>query len=80
MFVAVVIVLIPGAPLIPILVLTQALNAILLLPLLIFIHGISRDHELMGEHASGPLGATAALLTIGVLSVCILALLALTVL
>ena len=31
------IVLIPGAPLIPLLYLTQALNAILLLPLLVFM-------------------------------------------
>lgn len=43
------IVLIPGAPLVPILVLSQVLNAILLLPLLAFMYGISRDKKLMGE-------------------------------
>lgn len=45
--------LIPGAPLIRILFLSQALNAILLLPLLAFIIGITRDRELMGDLASG---------------------------
>ena len=34
--VAALIVLIPGAPLVPVLFLTQALNAVLLLPLLVF--------------------------------------------
>jgi Mn2+/Fe2+ NRAMP family transporter len=43
-------ILIPGAPLIKILILTQILNAILLLPLLIYMFGISRDKKLMGEY------------------------------
>ena len=42
-------ILIPGAPLITILVVTQVLNAILLLPLLIYMYGISKDERLMGE-------------------------------
>ena len=50
------IVLIPGAPLVPILFLTQALNAILLLPLLAFIALLTRDRSVMGEHAVGRLG------------------------
>jgi Mn2+/Fe2+ NRAMP family transporter len=41
--------LIPGAPLIKILVATQIINAILLLPLLIYMFGISKDKHLMGE-------------------------------
>ncbi|CAB4751145.1 unannotated protein [freshwater metagenome] len=44
-----VLILIPGAPLITILVVTQVLNAILLLPLLIYMYGISKDERLMGE-------------------------------
>jgi Mn2+/Fe2+ NRAMP family transporter len=71
---AVAIVLIPAAPLVPILYLTQALNAVLLLPLLVFIYGISRDRDLMGEHTNGPLGATASLVTIALLTVCVVAL------
>jgi NRAMP (natural resistance-associated macrophage protein)-like metal ion transporter len=45
------IVLVPGAPLVPILFLTQALNALLLLPLLILMIVLARDRSLMGEYA-----------------------------
>ncbi len=51
--VAVVLVLIPGAPLIQILFLSQALNAVLLLVLLPFMRRLGRDEKLMGEHALG---------------------------
>jgi len=51
--VAAVLVLIPGAPLIPILFLSQALNAVLLLVLLPFMRALGKDRELMGEHALG---------------------------
>ena len=44
-----ILILIPGAPLIKILIFTQILNAILLLPLLIYMFGISKDKVLMGE-------------------------------
>src|SRR5512133_1013357 len=47
------IVLFPGAPLVPILFLTQALNAVLLLPLLVVMILLVRDRTLMGEDASG---------------------------
>ena len=50
------VVLVPGAPLIPIPFLTQAVNAVLLLPLLVFITLLARDRSLLGEHASGRLG------------------------
>ena len=55
-----VIVVFPGAPLIPILFLSQTLNAVLLLPLLVFMRALGRDRHLMGEHALGRVGATAA--------------------
>lgn len=48
------IVLIPGAALIPILVLTQVLNAILVLPLMVMIVGVARDPNLMGDLAISP--------------------------
>lgn len=48
--------LIPGAPLIPILFLSQALNAVLLLVLLPFMRRIANDRAVMGEHASGRSG------------------------
>jgi Mn2+/Fe2+ NRAMP family transporter len=49
--VAVILVLLPGAPLIPILFLSQALNAVLLLAILPFMVALARDRELMGAHA-----------------------------
>ena len=78
--VAVGIVLVPGVPLVPILFLSQALNAVLLLPLLLAVYGISRDRELMGEHASGRLGSALSLATIALLALCVGALAILTIL
>jgi Mn2+/Fe2+ NRAMP family transporter len=61
---AVAIVLVPGMPLVPILYLTQALNAVLLLPLLALIVGIARDPDLMGLHTLSRRGTFAATATI----------------
>ena len=72
-------VLIPGAPLVPILYLSQALNAILLLPILVFAVGISRDRTLMGEHASGRVGTVFAIFAIVLLALCVGALAVLSV-
>jgi Mn2+/Fe2+ NRAMP family transporter len=72
------IVLIPGAPLVPILVLTQALNAILLPPLLIFMARIARDPLLMGRYRSGRVAAAAYAVTIAVVVACVGALAVLT--
>ncbi|CAB4887982.1 unannotated protein [freshwater metagenome] len=47
-------ILIPGAPLITILVVTQVVNACLLLPLLGYMYGIANDKRLMGEYAATP--------------------------
>ncbi len=52
MAVAALIVLIPGAPLVDIMFLTQALNAILLVPLLVLMLVLARDRELMGPDMS----------------------------
>jgi Mn2+/Fe2+ NRAMP family transporter len=78
--IAVAIVLVPGISLIPILFLTQVLNAILLVPLLIFMYRLSRDPETMGEHTSGTLGSLAAAATIVLISICVVALGVVTVL
>lgn len=51
MLIAAGIVLIPGAPLVTILVLTQALNAVLLLPILPFMQHVASDRSVMGEYA-----------------------------
>ena len=70
-------VLIPGAPLIPILFLSQALNAVLLLVLLPFMRRLGRDPAVMGENAIGPMGrmVTAAVLGLVAVSVAALAVL-----
>jgi NRAMP (natural resistance-associated macrophage protein)-like metal ion transporter len=60
------IVLIPGAPLIPLLFLTQALNAVLLLPLMVFMYLIARDPRTMGA-LTNRRGATIAQLAVLVL-------------
>jgi Mn2+/Fe2+ NRAMP family transporter len=72
------IVLIPGAPLITILVATQALNAVLLLALLPFIRSIAADPAVMGTHALGRSGRllTGAALAIVAASVAALGVLA----
>jgi Mn2+/Fe2+ NRAMP family transporter len=44
---------VPGAPLVPILFITQAISAVLLLPLLAFIALLTRERSLMGEYATG---------------------------
>lgn len=44
------VVLIPGIPLVPLLVSTQTLNAILLIPLLILLHRLSSDRHVLGIH------------------------------
>jgi NRAMP (natural resistance-associated macrophage protein)-like metal ion transporter len=72
--VGVALVLIPGAPLVAILVLTQVVNAVLLLPLLWFMYGIARDRVLMGEHTANRGIASAYLVAIAVIAVCVLAL------
>jgi Mn2+/Fe2+ NRAMP family transporter len=78
--VAAVLVLIPGAPLIPILFLSQALNAVLLLVLLPFMRSLGRNPELLGEHALGRAGRLATGIALAVIAISVLALGVLTVL
>jgi Mn2+/Fe2+ NRAMP family transporter len=66
-----VLILIPGAPLITILVVTQILNAILLLPLLIYMYGISKDERLMGEFVATRTMKTIYLIIIAVVGTAI---------
>lgn len=68
------IVLIPGAPLIPILFLSQALNAVLLLVLLPFMRSLGKDRELMGSHVLGPADRIATGIALAVIAVSVLAL------
>ncbi len=72
--IAAILVLIPGAPLIPILFLSQALNAVLLLVLLPFMRSLGQDHELMGEHALGRTGRLTTGIALGVIAISVAAL------
>jgi NRAMP (natural resistance-associated macrophage protein)-like metal ion transporter len=78
--VAVVLVLIPGAPLIQILFLTQALNAVLLLVLLPFMRSLGRDRELMGHYALGRCGRLATGIALAAVAASVLTLAVLAVL
>jgi len=71
-------VLVPGLPLIPVLVLSQVLNTVLLLPLLVFMYRLGRDPTVMGEFTTNRRQAVGHLVTIALTAVCVMALLWLT--
>jgi NRAMP (natural resistance-associated macrophage protein)-like metal ion transporter len=77
--IAAVLVLIPGAPLISILFLSQALNAVLLLVLLPFMRSLGQDRELMGEHALGRAGRLTTGIALVVIAISVAALAVLSV-
>ena len=68
------VVMLPGAPLVTILVTTQVLNAVLLIPLLFVMIGIGRDPTLMGEFKLSSAGTVAYGLTTAVVLACVAAL------
>jgi hypothetical protein len=59
----------PGAPLIPILFLSQALNALLLLAILPFLRALARDGEPMGTHRLGRLDSLLTAVVIALVGV-----------
>jgi NRAMP (natural resistance-associated macrophage protein)-like metal ion transporter len=77
--VAAALVLIPGAPLVPILFLSQALNAVLLLVLLPIIRGLARDPSVMGAHALGRSGRVLSAVALAFVALSVAALAALTI-
>jgi NRAMP (natural resistance-associated macrophage protein)-like metal ion transporter len=72
--IAATIVLIPGAPLIDLLFLTQALNAALLLIILPFIRSLAADTALMGAHALGSRGRWVTGIAFAAIAISVLAL------
>ncbi len=68
------IVLTPNAPLVTILVGTQVLNAVLLVPLLIAMVGLGRDRDLMGDFATGRAGTMVYVLTTVAVILCVITL------
>lgn len=69
-----VIVLAPDVPLVTILVGTQVLNAVLLIPLLIAMVGLGRDRDLMGRFATGRAGTAVYGLTTAAVIACVITL------
>lgn len=65
------VVLIPGVPLVMILVATQVLNAVLLIPLLIVMIGVGRDADLMGGFRISGLGLIAYVTTALIVLLCV---------
>jgi Mn2+/Fe2+ NRAMP family transporter len=61
-------VLIPGIPLVSILFLTQVLNAVLLLPMLLAMRSLGRDRQLLGPMANGRRGDLLALSALAVVA------------
>jgi Mn2+/Fe2+ NRAMP family transporter len=78
--VAAVLVLIPGAPLIQILFLSQALNAVLLLVMLPFMRRLAGDPEVMKEQSLGRPGRIVTGLALALIAASVVALAVLTVL
>ena len=72
--IAAVLVLIPGAPLIQILFLSQALNAVLLLVMLPFMRRLAADPELMGDEALGTRGRIVTGAALGLIAASVIAL------
>ena len=68
------IVLIPSVPLVPVLYLSQVLNAVLLLPLMAFLLVLGRDRSVMGEHHTRRPGVTAQAVSLALVAACTVAL------
>jgi Mn2+/Fe2+ NRAMP family transporter len=71
-------VLLPGLPLVQVLVLSQVLNTVLLVPLLVFMWRLGRDPAVMGEFTTSRGQSLAHAATIVVSGACVIALLVLT--
>src|SRR3954453_6088977 len=72
--VAEVLMMIPGLPLLPVLFLSQVVNAVLLVPLLVSALRVAGDRELMGEYTSSRLVTTLGWVTATAVGGCVVAL------
>ena len=71
-------VLVPGLALVPVLVLSQVLNTVLLLPLLVFMYRLGRDPGVIREFTTSRRQAVAHVVTLVLTGACVLALLGLS--
>jgi Mn2+/Fe2+ NRAMP family transporter len=68
------VVVIPGVPLVPVLFVTQVVNAVLLLPLLVALRSLGRDSTVLGELRNRRVGDALAIGALAVVTLSILAL------
>lgn len=68
------VVLIPGVPLVPVLFVTQVVNAVLLLPLLVALRSLGRDSTVLGELRNRRVGDALAIGALAIVTLSILAL------
>lgn len=71
--VGIILVLLPFVPLLTILFVSQAINAVLLLPILVFLFILSNDKKLLNGYANGRIINTVVLITLGLIAVASLA-------
>jgi NRAMP (natural resistance-associated macrophage protein)-like metal ion transporter len=68
------IVLIPGVPLVPVLFITQVVNAVLLLPMLVALRNLGRDRSVLVEFSNGPIGDGLALVALAIVALSVVGL------
>ena len=68
------VVVIPGVPLVPVLFVTQVINAVLLLPLLVALRSLGRDSTVLGELRNRRVGDALAIGALAIVTLSILAL------
>jgi Mn2+/Fe2+ NRAMP family transporter len=68
------VVLIPRAPLVPILFFTQVINAVLLLPMLVELRRLGRDRKAIGDLANGRRGDALALAALAIVALSVVSL------
>lgn len=68
LIIGVMLVVLPFVPLINILFLSQALNAVLLLPIFVFLYVLSNDKKILGEYSNGRLTNIIVMIIFGVIS------------
>jgi Mn2+/Fe2+ NRAMP family transporter len=67
-------VLLPGVPLVPVLFVSQVVNAVLLVPLLVALRRLGRDEAVLGQFRNGRLGDALAIGALALVLLCIVGL------
>ncbi|OGH08198.1 MAG: hypothetical protein A2152_00545 [Candidatus Levybacteria bacterium RBG_16_35_6] len=65
-------VIFPFVPLIPVLIITQSINAVLLLPVLIFLYILSNDKKILGGYINSKITNTIVILAFTGISIAVI--------